>query len=394
LASRWLAVPLLLALWLPAVAEKHYDPGASDTEIRIGTVTPTTGSLSEFSAESRAQAGYFHMINDRGGINGRRITFISRDDGSDPRRSLGLARQLVEEDQVLLLFSTFGSAGSRAIRSYANEHRIPQLFVQSSAGGFDDPAHYPWTMGFFASYRTEARAYAKYILETRPQARIGVLLADDEVGRETLDGLKEGLGTRASSAIVKEAVFRYADPQSIDRQIEALKASGADVFVNVAIGRSASQAIRTAYDIGWRPLQFVPNASLSVASFLDPAGLDKATGIISNARSKGWDKAQSRSDPAVAEFLAWMKQYVPQENLRDQLNVGGYERAQALVEVLRRCGDELTRDNVMKQAASLDLELGMLRPGIRIHTGPADYQPIKDLFLVRFDGKDWVPLVR
>ena len=385
-----LAAVLILAACAPAFAQKRYDPGASDTEIRIGNVTPRTGAFSEFSAEPGAQADYFRMINDRGGINGRRINFISLDDGSDPRRSVRLARRLVEQDNVLLLFSTFGNAANVEIRAYANTQKIPHLFVQSSSAVFDDPSQFPWTMGFFASFRTEANAYAKYILQTQPSARIGVLYANDEVGREFVAGLQDGLGDRAASMIVRAAPFNYSDPSMIDAQVESLKDAGANVFVNLAIGRSASQAIRRAYDIGWRPTQFIPNASLSVASFLDPAGLEKAAGIISNARSKGWASAQSRSDPAVAEFLAWMRKYHSDASLRDQMNVAGYERAQALVEVLRRCGDDLTRANVMKQAASLDLELGMFRPGIRIRTNPADYQPIKDLYLVRFDGKDWV----
>lgn len=387
-----LGVVLILATCAPALAEKRYDPGASDTEIRIGNVTPQTGAFSEFGAETRAQADYFRMINDRGGVNGRKIIYISLGDGSDARRSVGLARQLVEQDQVLLLFSTFGNAANVEIRTYANAQKIPQLFVQSSSAVFDDASQYPWTMGFFASFRTEASAYAKYILKTRPDARIGVLYAEDEAGREFVAGLRDGLGDKAPAMIVKAGSFRYSDPNTIDQQVESLKDAGADVFFNFAVGRAASRAIRKAYDIGWRPMQFIPNASLSVASFLDPAGLEKAAGIISNARSKGWASAQSRTDPAVAEFLAWMRRYRADGNLRDQMNVAGYERAQALVEVLRRCGDDLTRANVMKQAASLDFELGILRPGIRIRTTPTDYQPIKDLYLVRFDGKDWVPL--
>jgi branched-chain amino acid transport system substrate-binding protein len=389
------AVASLLAMALamaPAMAQKKYDPGATDSAIKVGNIASYSGPFSAYGAEPRAQAAYFRMINDLGGINGRKIVFVSVDDASDAANAQRLARQLIEQDRVLLLFSTFGNPLNMAIRAYANDQRVPQLFVQSNSSAFDDPAHFPWTMGFFATFRTEALAYAKYILQTRPEAKIGVLYADDETGNEYLAGLREGLGIKASAMIVKAAVFKYSDPSTLDRQVEALKDSGADVFINVAIGRSATQAIGKAFDIGWHPTQFIPNATLSVAAFLDPAGLAKATGIISNARSKGWGTPQARSDPAVRAYIEWMRRYNPDASLRDQINVAGYERAQALVEVLRKCGDDLTRANVMKQAASLDFEIAMLRPGIRVTTSPTDYQPIKQLFLVRFNGQDWDPV--
>jgi branched-chain amino acid transport system substrate-binding protein len=375
-----------------ALAQKKYDTGASDTEIKIGNIAPYTGTFAEYAAEARAEAAYLRMINDRGGINGRKINLVSVDAGADPGKSLRLAKQLVEQEGVLALFGTFGNAANVAIRAYANEAKVPQLFVQSSSSVFDDPARFPWTMGFLATFRTETLAYAKYILQTRPEAKIGVLYANDETGKEYLAGLREGLGERASTMIVKEAVFKYAEPATVDAQVDALKNSGADVVINLAVGTAATQAIRKAYDSDWHPMQFIPNASLSVAAFLEPAGLDKASGVVSNARSKGWTSAQSRSDPAVAEYLAWMRTYNPDASLRDQINVTGYERAQLLVEVLKKCGDDLTRANVMRQAASLDLQLAMLRPGIRVTTSATDYQPIKQLYLVRFNGKDWVPL--
>ena len=383
---------VLMLIAMPASAQKKYDPGASDTEIKIGSVAPYTGSFSEYSAEQRAQAAYFRMINDRGGINGRKINFVSLDDGSDFRKSLRLAQQLVEQEGVLLLFSTFGNPSNQAIRAYANEKKIPHLFVQSVSSVFDDPSHFPWTMGFFATSRTETRAYAKYLLQTKPDSKVAILSSSDDSGREYLAGLHDGLGDKASTMIVREEVFSYSNPSSIDTQVEALKKSGADVFMNLAIGKWSTQAIRKAYDIDWHPLQFIPSASLSVAAFLDPAGLDKALGIITNARSKGVSSAASRSDPAVRDYLQWMGKYNPEASLRDQINLAGYERAQALVEVLTKCGDDLTRINVMKQAASLDLEIGMLRPGIRVTTSPTDYQPIKQLYLIRFNGKDWMPL--
>ena len=373
-----------------SAAQKAYDPGASDSEIKIGNIAEYSGWGSAYGAVGRAEAAYFRMMNDRGGVNGRKIDFISLDSESDAAKSVDLARQLVEQDRVLLIFSPIGTESNLAIRAYLNDRKVPQIFVESSSAAFDDPGHFPWTMGFFPTYRTEGLAYAKYILRNRPAAKIAVLYANDDAGKEYLAGVHDGLGDKASSMIVKEASYQTSET-TLDPQIVALKNSGADVFFNLSLGPFATQAIRTAYDMDWHPLQFIPNASLSVAAFLDPAGLAKASGIIANARSKGWLEPQTRTDPEVREFLEWMSKYNPEASLRDQNNVAGYERAEALVEVLRKCGDNLTRSNVMKQAASLDVELGMLRPGIRVTTSPTDYQPIKQLFLIRFNGRNWVP---
>jgi branched-chain amino acid transport system substrate-binding protein len=375
-----------------AVAQKKYDPGATDTEIKIGNIMPYTGTFSEYGSTGRAEAAYFQMINDQGGVNGRKINLISVDSGSDTAKSIALAHQLVEQDQVLLTAGIWGTPANLAIRAYMNEKKVPQLFVAATESAFDDPSHYPWTMGFQASKRTEGLAYAKYILENKPRAKIAILYSHDASGEEWLIGIRDGLGEKAPAMIVKEAAFEYSDPESLDAQIMTLKTSGADVFMNLAVGRFATRAIRAAYQMGWHPLQFIPNASLSIAAFLEPAGLEKSAGIITNARSKGWLKPQSRSDPAVRAFLEWMRKYNPDANIRDANNVYGYQVAQTVVEVLKKCGDNLTRANVMKQAASLDLELGMLRPGIRITTSATDYQPIKQLFLIQFDGKDWVAL--
>jgi branched-chain amino acid transport system substrate-binding protein len=374
----------------PAQGQKSYGPGVSDTEIKIGNIAPSSRSTSEYAAVTRAEAAYFQMINDRGGINGRKINFISVDDASDAQKSVDLARKLVEDDKVLLIFSPFGTETNLAIRAYLNAQEVPQLFVQSSSAVFDDPSHFPWTMGFFATYRTEGLVYAKYILQNKPRAKIAVLYANDDAGNEYLAGVHDGLGDKASAMIVKELSYQATD-QTLEPQITALKESGADVFLDLSVGTFATQAIRTAYDLGWHPLQFIPNASLSVAASLDPAGLEKSAGIITNARSRSWTSPRAQTDPAVREFLEWMRKYNPDASLRDQNNVAGYERAEALVEVLKKCGDDLTRANVMKQASSLNIELGMLRPGISVRTSPTDYQPIKQLFLIRFDGREWVP---
>jgi branched-chain amino acid transport system substrate-binding protein len=292
---------------------------------------------------------------------------------------------------VLLLFSTFGTDSSLAVRAYSNEHKIPQLFVQSSSAVFNDPAHFPWTMGFFPTYRTEGRAYANYLLRERQDARIALLYEGSVTGNEFVQGLKDALGPRAAKMIVAESSYHPGDV-ALDEQLTLFKRSGADVFMDFAIGAMATVAIRGAYDIDWHPLQFIPNASLSVAAFLEPAGLAKAAGIITSARSKGWLRPGADSDPDVRAFLDWMAKYNPHASLRDQNNVAGYERAEALVSVLKRCGDDLTRANVMAKAASMDMELPMLRPGVRVKTAPDDYQPVKQLYLIRFDGRDWAAL--
>jgi branched-chain amino acid transport system substrate-binding protein len=387
-----LLASLVAAACAPQARGQHsYDPGASDTEIKIGNIAPSSPSESEYAAVARAEAAYFRMINDRGGVNGRKISFLSVQSSPDAPNSIDLARRLVEKEKVLLVFSTFGTEGNLAIRGYLNEQKVPQLFVQSSSAVFNDPSHFPWTMGFFATYRTEGLVYAKYIVQNKPQARIAVLYANDDAGREYLAGVYEGLGDKASQMIVKEVSYQASD-QTLEPQISALKDSGADVFLDLSVGTFATQAIATAYDLGWHPLQFIPNASLSVAASLEPAGLEKSTGIIANARSRSWTSRRAESDPEVRDFLDWMRKYNSDASLRDQNNVAGYERAEALVELLGKCGNDLTRANVMKQASSLDLELGMLRPGIRVTTSPADYQPIKQLFLIRFDGREWMPL--
>jgi branched-chain amino acid transport system substrate-binding protein len=387
LFSTFLAIA---AMALSVSAQKSYDPGASDTEIKIGNIMSYTGWAESYGAVGRAEAAYFQMINDRGGVNGRKITFISMDNASRAGTAAELVRKLVEDDRVLLVFSPLGTETNLAIREYLNEKKVPQLFVDTSLAAFNDPANFPWTMGFYATFRAEGRAYARYILQNESNAKVAILHADDDSGREYLAGVHDGLGDKASSMIVKEMSYQVSDA-SLDSQIAALKDSGANVFLNLSVGPFATQAIRKTYDADWHPLEFIPNASLSVAAFLDPAGLQKAAGIITNARSKGWLEPQTRSDPDVRAFLDWMAKYNPQASLRDQNNVAGYERAEALVEVLKKCGDNLTRANVMAQASSLDLEIGMLRPGIKIKTTPSDYQPIHQLFLMRFDGQGWVP---
>ncbi len=387
----WLAFLATFIVCPITLAQNQYGPGASDTEIKIGNVTAYTGPFAAYGQAARAEAAYFRMINDEGGINGRKIAFVSVDGGSNVQTAVALAHKLVEQDQVLLLVSVFGAESNLAIRSYMNEKHVPQLFVASNASVFDDPRHFPWTMGWEASRRTEATAYIKYILRNKPDAKIALLHGNDQAASEYASTIREALGDKAATMIVKEETFSYDAPPDIAAHVAALKNSGADVFLNMTFGQFATEAIRAAYDSGWHPLQLIPNGSLSIAAFIEPAGLEKATGIITNARSKGWSDPRSRQDPDVRAFLAWMKKYNADANERDANNVYGYEVAQTLVALLKQCGNELTRENVMKQAANLNLELGMLRPGIRISTSPTDYRPIKQLYLVRFDGQHWVP---
>jgi branched-chain amino acid transport system substrate-binding protein len=374
---------------VPASAQKLYDPGASDTEIKIGNISFYTGVFSEYGAGARAEAAYFKMINDRGGINGRKISFVSLDSGSDFRKSLDLARRLVEHDEVLLIFSAQGAGTNLAIREYMNQKKVPQLFASASSSKLNDPSNFPWTMGFQESGRTEAAIFAQYVLLVKPDAKIAVLYANGEAGREYLSGVYDALGDKASSMIVKEIAYD-GDAQSIGPHVTALKDSGANVFFNMAAGRYATEAIRAAFDVGWHPMQFIANMSQSTGAFLEPAGYQKSAGIISSARSRGWLNAQARNDPEVRDFLDWMKTYNPEASVRDSANVYGYEAAQVLVEVLKRCGDNLTRSNVLLQAATLDMEVAMLHPGIRVRTSPTDYRPIKQLYLIKFDGRDWV----
>ena len=341
-----IAIVALALAAAPALAQKKYDPGATDTTIRIGNIVPYTGAFAAYGNGARAEAAYYRMINDRGGVNGRKIEFITVDNASDVQKTVELARKLVEQDKVLLIAGSLGTPQNLAIRGYMNEKQVPQLFVASPADAFDDPSHFPWTTGFQATYRTEAGAYAQYILRARPNARIGVLSADDDVGREYLDGLRAGLGTRASAMIVRVETFRYGDVTTIDGQIAALKASGADVFMNLAFGTLSTQAIRTAYDTGWHPLQFVPNASLSIAAFIEPAGLAKSTGIITNARSKAISDAVAQHDPAVRDYLDWIRQYAPKGSERDAAYVYGYELVSTATSSRRRwsrcCGNAAT----------------------------------------------------
>jgi branched-chain amino acid transport system substrate-binding protein len=382
------AISLLLASALAAAAGQ-YGPGASDTEIKIGNTMPYSGPASGYSAIGKSQAAYFAMINDQGGINGRKINFISRDDSYSPPKTVEQVRKLVEEDQVLLLFQTLGTPPNLAIRSYLNDNKVPQLFVATGADQWNDPKHYPWTMGWQPSYSTESRIYARYILKNLPDAKIAVLYQNDDFGKDYVNGLRAGLGDKAGKLIVATQSYETTDP-TVDSQIVALQGSGADVLLTAAIPKFTTLAIRKVYDIGWRPTHFINSVSTSVGSVMKPAGIEKAVGIVSGAFNKDPTDPQWQGTPEYTEWLAWMKTYNPSGNVADAFTVYGYATAQTMVAVLKASGNDLTRDGVMRQAASIhDLKLPMLLPGITISTSASDYAPIKQMQLQKFDGTTW-----
>ncbi|HUI18229.1 MAG TPA: ABC transporter substrate-binding protein [Alphaproteobacteria bacterium] len=372
-----------------AQAEKKYGPGASDTEIKIGNTNPYSGPASAYGTIGKAIAAYFAMINDEGGINGRKINFISLDDGYSPPKTVEQTRRLVEEDKVLLDFQPLGTPCNTAIQPYMNEQKVPQLFVATGATKWNNPKQFPWTMGWQPNYQTESRIYAAYILKNIPDAKIAILYQNDDYGKDYVKGMMDGLGDKAAKMVVAQKSYETTDP-TVDSQIVALKGSGANVFFNVTTPKFASQAIRKAYDIGWKQTQFLNNVSNSVSAVLQPAGLEKSAGIISSGYYKDPADPKWQQTQAYKDWLAWMKKYLPNGNLGDAFNVYGYTVAQTMVHVLKQAGDDLTRENIMKQAASLkSLELPMLLPGIKISTGPDDFAPLKQMQLMKFDGKAW-----
>jgi branched-chain amino acid transport system substrate-binding protein len=371
-------------------AAKEYGPGVTDTEIKIGQTMPYSGPLSGMGTHGRAMAAYFEKLNQEGGVNGRKIKLISLDDGYSPPKTVEQTRKLVEQDEVLFLFGSFGTATNTAIQRYLNSKRVPQLFVVTGADKFHDPKTHPWTMGFVPAYQIEARAYAKYVLKNHPNGKIGVLYQNDDFGKDFLKGLKENLGDKAAQMIVSELSYEVTDP-TVDQQIVAIKASGADVFMSFAAGKVSALAIRKAYDIGWKPVFIVPIGGSGRHTVLEAAGLEKSVGLITGSWLKDPSDPQWASDSGLREYLAFMKKYYPEADPVEVFNVNGYTMAQAIIQVLRQCGDQLTRENVMRQATSLkDLELPMLLSGIKINTGSQDYDVIKQLQLARFDGTRWL----
>jgi branched-chain amino acid transport system substrate-binding protein len=385
-----IAALLAAALASPAtLAQKKYDPGASDAEIRIGNTNPYSGPASAYGTIGKTIAAYFKMVDDQGGINGRKINFISYDDAYSPPKTVEMVRKLVEQDNVLFVFQTLGTPSNTAIHKYMNMKKVPQLHVATGASKWNDPKNFPWTMGWQPNYQTEARIYAKHILQTKPDVKIGVLYQNDDYGKDYLKGLKDGLGDKAAKMIVAEVSYEVSDP-TVDSQIVQLQASGANVFFNVGTPKFAAQAIRKAYDIGWKPVQYLNNVSTSIGAVLTPAGLEKSVGIITTAYLKDYSDAQWANDPAVKKWESFMKKYYPAGDLNDVSNLYGYTVARTLEQVLKQCGDNLTRENVMKQAASMKGQyIDTLLPGITITTSDNDYAPIESVQMQRFNGKRW-----
>ncbi|AUC93390.1 MULTISPECIES: ABC transporter substrate-binding protein [Bradyrhizobium] len=372
-----------------ALAQKKYDTGASDTEIKIGNIMPYSGPASAYGIIGRTEAAYFKKINDAGGINGRKINFISYDDAYSPPKAVEQARKLVESDEVLLIFNSLGTPSNSAIQKYMNSKKVPQLFVATGATKWNDPKEFPWTMGWQPNYQSETQIYAKYILKNMPNAKIAVLYQNDDYGKDYLKGLKDGLGQKAASMIVAEDSFETSEP-SIDNHIVKLKASNADVFVDIATPKFAAQAIKKVAELGWKPTHFLNNVSASVGSVIKPAGYDNAQGIISAAYLKDASDKQWDNDPGMKEFYAFMAKDFPEGDKLDGGTVTGYGVAQTLVQVLKQCGDNLTRENIMKQAANLqDFRTEVLLPGIKINTAPNDFAPISQLQLMKFKGEKW-----
>jgi branched-chain amino acid transport system substrate-binding protein len=371
-----------------AAAEKKYDPGASDTEIKIGNIMPYSGPLSAYALIGRTEAAFFKKLNDEGGINGRKINFISYDDAFSPPKTVEQARKLVESDEVLLIFQSLGTPTNSAIQKYLDIKRVPQLFVATGATKFGDPKNFPWTMGWQPTYQTEGRIYAKYILENLPQGKIGILYQNDDSGRDYLKGLKDGLGADAAKRmIVAEIPYDPAEP-TVDSQVVTLKTSGADIFFDEASPKFAAQAIRKAAEIGWKPSLFLASISNSVGSVLKPAGLENSKGLFSSNYIKDPTDPTWKDDPAIKEWAAFMDKYFPDGDKTSTFSVYGYATAQTMVQVLKQCGDELTRENVMKQAANLrNFKPGLLLPGITINTSPTDYFPIEQMQMSRFNGE-------
>jgi ABC-type branched-subunit amino acid transport system substrate-binding protein len=372
-----------------AFAQKKYDTGATDTEIKVGNIMPYSGPASAYGVIGRTEAAYFKKINDAGGINGRKINFISYDDAYSPPKAVEQARKLVESDEVLLVFNSLGTPSNSAIQKYMNAKKVPQLFVATGATKWNDPKDFPWTMGWQPSYQSETQIYAKYLVKNKPDAKIAVLYQNDDYGKDYLKGLKDGLGAKAASMIIAEESFETSEP-TIDSHIVKLKSTNADVFINIATPKFAAQAIKKVAEIQWKPMHFLNNVSASVGSVLKPAGFENSQDIISAAYLKDASDKQWDTDAGMMEFYAFMAKDFPEGDKLDGGTVVGFGVAQTLVQVLKQCGDNLTRENVIKQAASLkDFRTEVLLPGVKINTSPTDFAPISQLQLMKFKGDQW-----
>ncbi len=390
--AQWAAACATLAVSLVHVnasAQAKYGPGASDKEIKLGQTMPYSGPASAYATIGKVHMAYFKMLNDQGGVNGRKINLLSVDDGYSPPKTVEQVRKLVEQEEVLALFNTLGTAPNSAIHKYINAKKVPHLMLATGATKWGDPKNFPWTIGFNLSYQSEGMIYAKWLLKNKPNAKIAVLYQNDDYGKDVFKGVKDGLGAKGASMIVKEATYEVSDP-TVDSQIITLQASGADTFINITTPKFGAQAIRKAYDSGWKPLHIVNNVAASIGSVLTPAGLDKSVGLMTLQYYKDPNDPQWKNDPAMLEWRAFMARYYRDGDPKDASNMYGYLTAQTMVQILKQCGNDLTRENVMKQAANLkNLKLPLLLPGMVVNTSGTDYFPIEQGQLAKFTGTQW-----
>jgi branched-chain amino acid transport system substrate-binding protein len=383
------ALAVLAATSSGALAQKKYDTGATDTEIKIGNIMPYSGPASAYGVIGKTEEAYFKKINAEGGINGRKINFVTYDDGYSPPKTVEQARKLVESDEVLIVFNPLGTPPNSAIQKYMNSKKVPQLFVATGATKWNDPKEFPWTMGWQPNYQSESRIYAKYILKNMPNAKIAILFQNDDYGKDYVKGLKDGLGAKAASMIVAEESYETTEP-TIDSHIVKLKSTGADVFFNVTTPKFAAQAIKKNSEIDWKPLHILNNVSASIGSVIKPAGFERSQSIISSAYLKDPTDAQWKNDAGMKAWNEFLDKYYPEANRADASVMYAYTVAQGLVHVLKACGDNLTRENIMKQAAGIkDLELGGLLPGVKVNTSATDFAPLSQLRLMKFKGETW-----
>jgi branched-chain amino acid transport system substrate-binding protein len=388
--STMIAAAASLALpALPALAQKKYGPGASDTEIKLGQTVPYSGPASAYGTIGKVHLGYFKMLNETGGINGRKINLISLDDGYSPPKTVEQVRKLVEQEEVLALFQTLGTPSNTAIHKYVNAKKVPHLFLATGATKWSDPKNFPWTLGFNLSYQAEGQIYARYLLKNKPNAKIAILFQNDDYGKDVLKGVEDGLGAAGAKLVVAKASYEVTDP-TIDSQMLTLQSSGADTFINITTPKFGAQAVRKAWDTGWKPLHIINNVSASVGSVLTPAGLDKSVGLLTLQYYKDPNDPQWKDDPAMLEWRAFMGRYYREGDPKDATNLYAYITAQAMVHVLKACGNDLTRENVMKQAANIKaLKLPLMLPGMTLNTSPTDYFLVKQGQLAKFTGTQW-----
>jgi branched-chain amino acid transport system substrate-binding protein len=386
--SAILAGLLAIAIAGAAHAQKKYDPGATDTEIKIGNIMPYSGPASAYATIGKTEAAYFNKLNAEGGINGRKIDFISYDDGYSPPKAVEQARKLVEADEVLLIFNPLGTPSNSAIQKYMNVKKVPQIFVSSGAAKWNDPKNFPWTIGWQPSYQVEGRIYAAYILKNYPGKTIGILYQNDDFGKDYVIGMHEGLGDQASKLISVESSYETSSP-TVDSQVVQIKGANPDIFLNIATPKFAAQAIKKVAELAWHPVQFVTNVSASVGAVLKPAGLEASQDVLSAAFMKDPQDPTWKDDPAMNEWRAFMTKWYPDGDQSDVATIFGYGVAKGLEQVLRQCGDDLTRENIMKQVAHLNFEIGIYLPGTKIKTSPTDFAPLEQLQMMRFKGESW-----